>query len=193
MRGLIGAIVGGIIGAAIWAALIYSMKMQMELIAWGIGGLVGLASFMAGGKGLQNGIICVAVTALAIFGGKMLAAKSLASKALAESDQAAIYDSIVLLQDAYKENVNSSNDHKEFIARQGLFGTENLQQVTADHLSTFEEQYVPALEGQSFHEWAGLNTKGVVGAGFNTRGIVFVILGLLTAFRCGRGSAVGAL
>lgn len=196
MRGLLGAIVGGVLGAGLWAALIYFLNLEFGLIAWVVGALVGFVSMAATGKGLQNGIACAVIAALAIFGGKTLGIKAVTGKALAESDAAEMYDSIVVLQDAYEQKVKSPDDHKVFIARQGLFDTENTQQVTSEHLAIFEETYVPALEGQSFHEWVGLNSKGAAESavkGFKPVDIVFLVLGVLTAFRIGRGSAVGAL
>lgn len=195
MRGLLGAIVGGVLGAGLWAVLIYFMNLELGLIAWAVGGVVGLVSMAAGGKGLQNGIVCAVIAALAIFGGKTLGINAVTGKALAESDAAGMYDGIVVLQDEYEEKVSSPDDHKVFIARQGLFDTENTQQVTSEHLATFEKTYVPVLEGQGFREWAADNEEATESAlkGFKPFDVVFLVLGVLTAFRCGRGSAVGAL
>ena len=39
---LVGGVVGGLIGAAAWAAVTYFSGWEIGLIAWGIGGLVGL-------------------------------------------------------------------------------------------------------------------------------------------------------
>lgn len=65
-------IVAGVIGAAIWAAIAYFLNVEVGYVAWGIGGLVGLAVAKGSdGEGsTSNAIFAVVVTVLSIAGGK---------------------------------------------------------------------------------------------------------------------------
>lgn len=62
-----------IVGALIWAAIAYYANFEIGWIAWGIGGLVGVAVFkFEPNPGLPSGLIAVVLTCASIAGGKYL-------------------------------------------------------------------------------------------------------------------------
>ena len=68
-------VVAGLVGAAIWAAISAAANMEIGWVAWGIGGLVGLAVRITAREweGFQPGAISVSVAVLAIVAGKYAA------------------------------------------------------------------------------------------------------------------------
>lgn len=63
-------LVAGIVGAAIWAAIGYYANMEVGYVAWGIGGLVGVAVAAAGKNGVSAGIVAVLITVASLCAGK---------------------------------------------------------------------------------------------------------------------------
>jgi len=62
-----------IVGASIWAAIAYFANFEIGWIAWGIGGLVGVAVYkFEPNPGLPSGLIAVVLTCASIAGGKYL-------------------------------------------------------------------------------------------------------------------------
>lgn len=72
MQILAGAIAGAV-GAAIWAAISYFGNIEIGYIAWGIGGLVGVAVAAAGKNSAHAGVVAVVITIVSILGGKYAA------------------------------------------------------------------------------------------------------------------------
>ena len=68
-----GAAVAAFLGALLWAAIAYYANYEIGIVAWGIGGAVGIGAVMLGGEGVPMGLICAALTLLSIFTGKMMA------------------------------------------------------------------------------------------------------------------------
>ncbi|MEN0019368.1 MAG: hypothetical protein AAF747_00635 [Planctomycetota bacterium] len=73
LGGIIGGAIGGGIGAAIWAALIYFAQIELGVLAWGIGGMVGagVAIGSQGDSGLPYGAIGVVLAIVALGIGKL--------------------------------------------------------------------------------------------------------------------------
>jgi hypothetical protein len=79
-----GAVLGGMIGAAVWAAIVYFAQFELGIVAWGVGLAVGYGSYLLGGRGLTNGVMCAIVALIAIFGGKILAVQVTSYQGLLE-------------------------------------------------------------------------------------------------------------
>lgn len=72
LRAAIGGLIAGVIGAIIWAAIAYFAQIQLGIIAWAIGGMVGFGVAIAakGHTGLQTGILAAVIALASIAGGK---------------------------------------------------------------------------------------------------------------------------
>jgi hypothetical protein len=42
VKGAVGGVIAGVVGAAIWAGIVYATSREVGIVAWGVGGLVGL-------------------------------------------------------------------------------------------------------------------------------------------------------
>ena len=74
--------IGGLVGAAIWAAISYAVNAEVGYVAWGIGGIVGIAvRFVAGEReeGIGPGVTAAVIAILAVLGGKYAAVHMLVS------------------------------------------------------------------------------------------------------------------
>lgn len=69
---IVAGVVAGLVGAAVWGAVAYFLDMELGLLAWGIGGLVGFAVGATAQEdaGPSTGILAVVLSVLSIMGGK---------------------------------------------------------------------------------------------------------------------------
>lgn len=74
-KGFIGALIGGVIGAAIWAAIAYFSGYELGIIAWLLGGVVGLGMALGAGdeSDTPTGVVAAMVAIGAIALGKFTA------------------------------------------------------------------------------------------------------------------------
>jgi hypothetical protein len=72
--------VGGLIGAMLWAGLAYATGFQIGIMAWVVGGLVGVSvCIVKNDEGTGPGLVAGAVAVFAILGGKFAAAMLIAN------------------------------------------------------------------------------------------------------------------
>jgi hypothetical protein len=86
---VVGAgVLAGLVGAAVWAGISYAAKLEVGWVAWGIGGLVGLAVRVTAREweGAKPGVIAVGIALLSIVAGKYLAVHFLVEKELSGMD-----------------------------------------------------------------------------------------------------------
>ena len=83
---LLGGAVGAVAGGTIWALISVIARIEVGIIALGVGGLSGflVLLFSAGRKGVSRQIIAVVSSLMAIAVGKYLAAYYLIKEAVAE-------------------------------------------------------------------------------------------------------------
>ena len=66
------AVIAAVVGAAIWGGITAATGMEIGLVAWGIGILVGAGARIAGGYGSGCGVVCAILALCAILAGKAL-------------------------------------------------------------------------------------------------------------------------
>ena len=190
----IGAAVAAIVGAVIWYAIGSSTGMQIGLVAWGIGGLVGTASYALGGRGTPAGIIAGALALLSILGGR---------SALIDVEIGDHFESQIP-RHVYKEAMESvasypgdedTKELKEFLVLQGYEDTSD------EAVEAFLENVAPLYdrwkrEKPTYIAWraelaerrkiAFLEEQGrfnVLKESVGPMGLLFMILGIVTAFK----------
>jgi len=74
-KAVLSGVVAGLIGAAIWGGITYATGVEIGWIAWGVGGLVGLAVRLgaSGDEGATHGFIAAVIALASIVAGKFLA------------------------------------------------------------------------------------------------------------------------
>ena len=77
MKSVVFGLAGSLLGALIWAAVVYFVEIEVGWVAWGVGGLVGMAVAVGNDKGRQSeaaaGMLAVVLTILSIVAGKYVA------------------------------------------------------------------------------------------------------------------------
>jgi len=207
---LVLPIAAAIIGAFVWKFIAITFGFELGLIAWAIGGATGAAAAMAGGRGEGIGVACAVLALLAIFGGKYMIMSSYQaqwSDALAGNGEPGllegVYEEVSADAKAFAKISKDDSSIKTFMvqheysdAKKGLF-------VTDAELDDFRMYTQPWLEasntqGSSAEEWASdqlaevgdslsdVSTTSLVFSSLELLDIVFVLLGISTAFQLGR-------
>lgn len=199
------AIIGAIIGAAIWAGITYATNREVGFVAWGIGGLVGLAVRYAAqeSEGPKFGALAAGVAILAIVAGKFLAASLIVSDIKVEgfatvTDQDMIVrqaDEIVRDRQAKGKRVNfppgmtlekatKREDYpadiwQEATKKWNAVGATEQQRLIADEKKQREE---------ALGELKGKAREFVFRDSFGPFDILWFVLATITAYRLGAGT-----
>lgn len=84
VKGLIGGAIAAAIGAAAWAFLAIVINIEFGLLAWVIGGMVGFGVAFGERPGIESAAIAVALSVLAIVGGKYASASHTVDEVLGD-------------------------------------------------------------------------------------------------------------
>ena len=204
---IILAIVAALVGTALWAAVTLLTGYEIGYVAWAVGGLVGGAAMLGGGRGVPTGVICAGLALVAIFGGKYYTVyfelQSYKDEAIADVTQAR-YDSYIEELEAFAA-IKSESEHPAFMARFEYSESTNAVGVTGEELHDFREYSVPFLEEESanvpdYNTWAsevtvrieeyysqGVDIVSLVIENLGPIDLIFGALGVMTAFRLASG------
>jgi len=106
------AVGAALVGSVLWAGLLVGMDYQLGWLAWGIGGLVGVAALKGGGRGVPMAVTAAVLVAFSIFGGKWVGYK-LMIDAEYEAQVEEVLDSSTL-RVQYREMQSDSKAWSEF-------------------------------------------------------------------------------
>jgi hypothetical protein len=205
---LVGAFVGAVIGAVIWAVICGATGVEVGYVAWAIGGLVGGGAALCGGRGPVSGGTCALLALVSIFAGKMWAAEYVVEGSLREQFQT------LLTQEAFAESVSdadrfatvtSKDQYARFMIDFEYTAVTAPEEVTPEEVDDFETYVVPYLrrlnqEKPTLETWQkeredelvdatmeNLPLHEIIFENLNFIDIIFALLGVVTAFRLGRG------
>lgn len=208
INAILGAFLGAVLGAIAWAAVAAVTGMELGLVAWGVGGLVGLGAFVLDGRGLASGVVCACLALVAIVAGKFMVINHFANQELS-----AIAD-IGLSQELYNElhtdamdfaQVTSEAEYPAFMVSHGYSEAETPENVFASEIDFFKEVNVPDLQAwaanpPTYEQWRADSTQQAQAfvmeniplteifiESIGIIDIVFFALGIGTAFRVGSG------
>ena len=71
-KAILAAVGAAIVGALVWKFIAITFGIELGILAWGIGGLVGFAAAQLGSRGDYSAAICAVLALLSILGGKYL-------------------------------------------------------------------------------------------------------------------------
>lgn len=77
---LIAALCAAFAGMFLWAGVTFLSGYEVGIVAWALGGLVGLASVRFGGRGVTSASVAAVLTVAGIAGGKLLGTSFIADK-----------------------------------------------------------------------------------------------------------------
>ncbi|HHJ16924.1 MAG TPA: hypothetical protein ENJ80_09525 [Gammaproteobacteria bacterium] len=204
-KSLAAGAAAALVGALVWNFIANAFGYELGLVAWAVGGAVGFAVAATGSRGQNAGIACAALALVAIFGGKYMIYSGLEDEiadAIASSmgEIRSIYDREMTAADAYA-NVRDDNALRQFMVDHEYSGSYNAGDVTEEEIADFRENSAPRLDDfvyrkPSFDDWyhntfevdlGNISTTDIVMAALGPVDILFLFLGVGTAFRLGRG------
>ncbi len=151
---LIAALIVGVVGAFLWKLIAVQSGYEFGLIAWVVGGAIGFAATVSGGRGPAIGVACAVITVVSIFAGKHMTVSHFYSEDFAAAI-AADYDQMII-QEMYDESmvdaeIFSSIDKndtaiKEFMADYGYSEAVSAESISDEELEYFQFEVQPFLE-----------------------------------------------
>ena len=178
-------LVAAVVGAFVWKLIAVAFGYELGLVAWGIGGAVGVAAAMAGGRGTGIGIVCALLALMAIFGGKYMTMASY------QSDMVELFSG-----EGGVEGLQAVYDEVDDDAKAALFVTDSELSDFREYTQPWLEDHIDAASGES--GWddselleleqsvADVSTTSLVVESLGPLDLLFLFLGLSTAFQLGR-------
>lgn len=200
---LVSAFGAAVVGAAIWAGIAYFTDYEIGWIAWIVGGLVGLGTTAAGGRGVAMAGAAALLALVGIFGGKLTGMHFATQKGIAQQADTN------LTRAAYERLVTNARDWHAlgadvpdaalatFMVDHAWTNASSAEQVAGEELSFFRAETGPGLlafhaASPSYDDWrADEMERARVGLGdllddavegLNSIDLVFAFLGLATAW-----------
>ncbi len=207
----LGAAAGAaLIGAVVWNIIAMTTNYEFSIIAWGIGGAVGLAAAALGARGFATGVICGVLAFVAIFGGKYLVIQSFKSNwyeilvesgELEDADLKQSYQYTLVAAQAYQSEVTDTESLNQFMVDYGYSEAEQASRVNAEEIRVFKDIDEPILLSMaagnlSYEQWIrslfqedfeNASTFDLIKEDFGIIDILFIFLGVGTAYRLGSG------
>lgn len=210
IRALLAGSVAAFLGALLWKLIAVKFNFELGIIAWFIGGAVGFSAAMFGSKGQTAGIVCGILTLLAILGGKYLAMDSFqselvtslsSSNALYSEEMQELYDQEVIAAKAFANESLDEDSLRQFMLDYEYTDSLQVDDISLEEISYFKDNIQPRLEmielsSPGFEQWIedgfqaqikNMSTIELIKEDFDFIDIIFLILGIGTAFRLGRG------
>ena len=169
--GIGAALVAGALGAAAWAGLSIFANFEVGYLAWGVGGLVGLAAVKFGGRGTPMAVAAAAISLLAIFGGKIIAMESGVDNMIEESTSETVYFSYVdgmrNSAAALSELGENPTDQqlRQMLSEQQLIGSEPVVYTDQD-IADFRAYEMPEINAFSqsqptYEDWSAAGRERI--------------------------------
>ena len=212
-KALMGGAIAAAIGAIAWGLVGWLTGMELGILAWGIGGLVGLGVMRAGTPSASTAIAAGVLALVAIMGGKILAiqfalpgfARDFAEEQVASELSPSLYQEMKADAAAWADHEGSV---EEFMIERGYTEAEEMLEVGSEEVADFQQYSVPQLEAlagsnaPTYEKWReqrldevtdsileGISLATVLPYTFSLFDILWIILGVSTAWRMGMGGA----
>lgn len=208
MIALMAAFIAAMVAAPVWAWIVVKTGYELAIVAWAVGGFIGFASYVAGGRGKSMGLACMLLAVLGIFTGKVMAVQQ-----VIDTQTQRIAD-VLFVAENYEEMKEDAAKYLPTATveekKQFMIDREFTENVTAGAISeeewlAFQEEVIPQLERfqsqtPTLEEWReqGLqemrdgirennSSASLVIESLGVFDAVFVFLGISTAWKVGSG------
>ncbi|MCB2156463.1 hypothetical protein KQI84_16430 [bacterium] len=193
----------GALGAIAWAGLIY-VGAETAILAWVIGGAVGIGVLAGGGRGTNWALVAAALTVLSICAGKVAGIEFLyteyINKEIAPQITIEVYNELVTDARDYVA-LESDDQLPDFMISHGYWDAEDPSEVPQILIEDFKDNRAPALKEfnanpPTFEQWKAErldrvsayiheeNSKfDMLKSTLGLFDIIFFALGILTAFK----------
>ena len=204
-RLLLAPVLVALLGGALWYMVAIKMNYEVGLLAWFIGGGIGLAAMLSGGRSHKAGAICSILLVISVLSGKYMAASVYQSEAseFVESNSAHQEIDFKLI---YQEEMKDARDFsriaheddqlRHFMAIRGYSKAFQASDITDAELAAFRKESGPrmnylATNNPTFDEWRlytleksvkDITPTDLVIGSFTPLNILFLVLGIVTAY-----------
>lgn len=170
-----------LIGALVWGAISYFANRELGLVAWGIGGLVGGACAVVGGRGSQMAVTAAIFAIVSIVSGKVLSQ----TWQYSSPEVRAMYEEAFVDSRDWNALGDDPSDAvvKEYIASHGYIGVDVLtfREEHAPGVSVFAKEY-PTFDDFVAYLKSEVSIWDGIIADFHFLDLVFAGLGIATAY-----------
>jgi phosphate/sulfate permease len=201
--GIIGGVVAGLLGAIIWTLIAYFAHVQLGIIAWLIGGMVGVGVALGCKKdtGSETGALAAIIAVLAILGGKYATAWAYVRSdpvphvAFTDND-AKVYTAhevVAEFEEASKTLKWPEGQNDDIADEESHFPKDVWKEAVGrwDAKSSEEQATFKAERDAEFRALVSAMEKKFVNAAFkqsfSVLSFVFIAFALFTAFKVGGG------
>lgn len=204
--GLVAGVVAAVLGALAWQFIASTFGFELGLVAWAVGGLIGFSVGAAGGNGNSAGVAAGVLALVAILGGKYMIYSNFTDQldeimSGSVEEMRFVYDAQKEMADAFAAAATDDDSLRRFMAESGYSEHADPSEVTQEEIDFFVQYVQPQLAGfsgeqPSYEEWyastlepafSSLTPMGLFAASFGLLDILFLVLGVATAYRLGRG------
>lgn len=208
---VIGAGVGAALASAVvWYLIAINLNVELGIIAWGVGGAIGGSVAAAGGSGHKTAVFCGVLALLAIFGGKMMIFSDLRNQVALGPEEIG-EEFTAVMRGVYEmelatakqfETVSGDESLRVFLIDQEYSYASVPDEVTQAEIDEFQASdgqrlsRMASSEPPDFETWyqdtitgelEEASTFDMVKADLGLLDILFLVLGVGTAFQLGRG------
>lgn len=196
-----GAIGAGLVAMTLWWASIHYLEFRWGILAWIVGGIVGVGGRLAGGGSSQKlGLLCGACALAAIVGGQFIDARIQLNAWVQETIDESYNEEMATAQKAVKAETDAQI--REHLAAEYSFESDRTkpEDITEAEITNFKEEqkrYRDIVDGKITKEEYAKDIEAVSNSGaanfvlllysIGFKGIIFLILGVGTAYKLGSG------
>jgi len=215
--------VAALVGALIWKLVATVFSMEWNLVAIAIGAGIGFVANANGARGDHFGVLCAVLLVFSIFAGKFWFYSDILGDykdtvneyvdtelAVYGSDLRQRYSELQLGADAFYQIDYSDSEYRQFMMDYGYTDSDSADSISIEEIDDFAYTIQPELEAfyatqPSFDEWkkrradylngarVDLSVTSLVMDDLGLFDILFLIGGILAAFKIGRGERLSEL
>lgn len=203
-KAIAAAAVAALLGALLWKFIAVAFEYELAIVAWGIGAAVGFAAAAMGSRGRAAGVLCAVLVVFSILAGKYLAVETIRAD-VAESiamemegdGLRPLYEELIYDAEVYP-TVGDEASLRQFMIDHDYTEATTPEAISDEEIEFFEDFSGPQLEAfaagpPSYEDWvsgaysevAELSSAGLVIDSLGLFDLLFLGLGVVTAFRLG--------
>ena len=206
LNGIVVGVIAAVLGALLWKGVVIAFEYELGLIAWAIGGAIGFVVAFTGSKGQTSGVMCGVLALLAIFGGKYMVQESFKTELVqmlssSSTEMKMVYDEQLEVAKLFSTDVTDMQSLRQFMVDESYSEVYEAKEVSDEEIDYFKASVEPTLNalaagGMEYDQWykdtieaevLSYSTFDVIKENFGFMDVLFLFLGVGTAFRLGRG------
>ncbi|MEM9303944.1 MAG: hypothetical protein AAGE01_17650 [Pseudomonadota bacterium] len=202
-KALAGAAAVALLGALVWRFIATAFGLELGALAWAIGGAVGFTAASLGSEGRASGVACAILVLLSIVFGKYMTVDEVKDQVadlfmgIDQTELVALYDEEMADAEAFA-SVSDEASLRGFMVERDYTDRVDPATIPAADVAAFEAETRPRLlqlrfAQPSYEQWlqglmgefSDISSFEILQESFGLFDIIFLVLGMTTAFRLG--------